>query len=59
VYANKQDSPGAMNAQEITSRLGLDMLCNRDWHIQCCSAVNGDGLTEGLEWLYHANSRRL
>ncbi|KZF26494.1 ADP-ribosylation factor [Xylona heveae TC161] len=51
VFANKQDLPNAMNAAEITNKLGLNSLRNRDWYIQSTCATSGDGLYEGLEWL--------
>lgn len=31
VFANKQDLPNAMNAAEITDKLGLHSLRNRNW----------------------------
>lgn len=31
VFANKQDLPNAMNAAEITDKLGLHALRHRDW----------------------------
>ncbi|WFD38444.1 uncharacterized protein MJAP1_001397 [Malassezia japonica] len=49
VFANKQDLPNAMNAAEITDKLGLHSLRQR----QC-----GDGLYEGLEWLSTNLKRR-
>jgi ADP-ribosylation factor protein 1 len=58
VFANKQDIPGAMKVQELTQRLGLDKLRNRDWYIQGCSAVNGDGLYEGIDWLSRSKDRK-
>ncbi|KAI1434585.1 ADP-ribosylation factor family-domain-containing protein [Xylaria sp. CBS 124048] len=51
VFANKQDLPNAMNAAEITDKLGLHSLRNRAWYIQSTCATSGDGLYEGLEWL--------
>ena len=54
VLANKQDLPNAMKVQEITERLGLNKLRNRQWYIQGASAPTGDGVYEGLDWL--ANS---
>ncbi|CAO3612206.1 unnamed protein product [Mucor fragilis] len=51
VFANKQDLPNAMNAAEITDKLGLHSLRNRHWYIQTACATSGDGLYEGLEWL--------
>lgn len=37
VFANKQDLPNAMNAAEITDKLGLHGLRQRTWYIQVCS----------------------
>jgi signal recognition particle receptor subunit beta len=34
VFANKQDLPNAMNASEITDKLGLQGLRQRTWYIQ-------------------------
>jgi len=51
VFANKQDLPNAMNAAEITDKLGLHGLKSRKWYIQSTCATSGDGLYEGLEWL--------
>jgi len=50
VYANKQDLPGALSPKEIAGQLELHKL-NTDWHIQGSTAVNGDGLYEGLDAL--------
>jgi len=51
IFANKQDLPNAMNAAEITDKLGLQSLRNRTWYIQATCATSGDGLYEGLDWL--------
>lgn len=51
VFANKQDLPNAMNAAEITDKLGLHSLRQRTWYIQATCATSGDGLYEGLEWV--------
>ncbi|XP_022800474.1 ADP-ribosylation factor 1-like [Stylophora pistillata] len=51
VFANKQDLPNAMNAAEITDKIGLHNLRNRMWYIQATCATSGDGLYEGLDWL--------
>mmetsp|Transcript_78827 Transcript_78827/g.176672 ORF Transcript_78827/g.176672 Transcript_78827/m.176672 type:complete len:182 (-) Transcript_78827:181-726(-) len=51
VFANKQDLPNAMTAAEITEKLGLHNLRNRQWFIQSACATTGDGLYEGLDWL--------
>ena len=36
VFANKQDLPNAMSAAEVTDRLGLHGLRQREWYIQVC-----------------------
>lgn len=51
IFANKQDLPNAMNAAEVTDKLGLHQLRQRNWYIQATCATSGDGLYEGLDWL--------
>lgn len=51
VFANKQDLVGAMSADEIADELNLTSIRDRPWQIQACSAKQGTGLTEGMEWL--------
>jgi len=58
VFANKQDLPNSMPAVEITQKLGLHELRNREWYIQSACATSGDGLYEGLDWLSRTLSAR-
>lgn len=58
VFANKQDYPNAMRVQEVTERLGLNKLRNRQWYIQGSSAPTGEGLYEGLDWLTEALEKK-
>lgn len=51
VYANKQDLPGALSDTAVAEGLGLTNIKNRDWSIFKTSAVKGEGLFEGLDWL--------
>ncbi|XP_057584120.1 ADP-ribosylation factor 1-like isoform X3 [Hippopotamus amphibius kiboko] len=51
VCAHKQDLPSAMNAAEITDKLGLHSLRHRNGYIQATCATSGDGLHEGLDQL--------
>eukprot|EP00966_Prymnesium_polylepis_P301928 6975549-Prymnesium_polylepis.1 len=51
VMANKQDLPNALDAAAIAAHLGLHALRRRAWHIQPCSALTGDGVGEGFDWL--------
>jgi ADP-ribosylation factor protein 1 len=58
VYANKQDLPNAMGATEMTEKLGLNSIHNRQWYIQPCCATTHVGLYEGLDWLSKALQQR-
>lgn len=51
VFANKQDLPNAMSTTEVTDKLGLHSLRQRNWFIQGCCATTAQGLYEGLDWL--------
>lgn len=54
ILANKQDVAGALSSQEIAQLLGVDTddrYKNRHWSIQGCSAVTGDGLVDGINWV--------
>jgi hypothetical protein len=51
VFANKQDQPGAKGAGEISEALQLGELRDRNWSIMACSAVDGSGVNEGMDWL--------
>ena len=42
VFANKQDLPHAMNPAEITDKLGLHNMRNRNWYIQVSSHTTLD-----------------
>ncbi|KAL3644429.1 hypothetical protein CASFOL_011732 [Castilleja foliolosa] len=51
VGGQDKDLPNAMNAAEITDKLGLHSLRQRHWYIQSTCATSGEGLYEGLDWL--------
>ena len=51
VFANKQDLPTAMTPADITEKLGLHKLRDRNWYVQPSCATTGEGLFEGLSWL--------
>ena len=51
VFANKQDQPGAKGAGDISEALQLGELRDRNWSIMACSAVDGRGVNEGMDWL--------
>ncbi|MCO5612871.1 hypothetical protein L7F22_067142 [Adiantum nelumboides] len=51
VFANKQDLPNAMNATEITDKLGLPSLNQHHSYIQSTCVTSGKVLYEGFDWL--------
>ena len=57
IFANKQDMPGAMTEAQVSQGLGLTALKDRQWKIQKSSAIKGEGLNEGLDWLANAMSQ--
>jgi small GTP-binding protein len=58
VFANKQDLPNAYSVAEITEKLQIHSIPQRNWHVQGCCGVDGTGLYEGLDWLSNAISAR-
>jgi ADP-ribosylation factor protein 6 len=51
VFANKNDLEDVMDIAEVTEKLDLHKLKDRNWHVQSSCALNGDGLLDGLTWL--------
>eukprot|EP00123_Amoebidium_parasiticum_P012095 comp21112_c0_seq1/m.28527 comp21112_c0_seq1/g.28527 ORF comp21112_c0_seq1/g.28527 comp21112_c0_seq1/m.28527 type:complete len:176 (-) comp21112_c0_seq1:333-860(-) len=51
IFANKQDLPNAMKPQEITEKLGMHRIRDRNWYVQPSCATTGEGLLDGLTWL--------
>jgi len=59
VFANKADLPGALTADEIREILGLDQIKHQHWQIFSCSAITGDNLLQGMNWITHDISSRI
>lgn len=51
IFCNKQDISGALTLEEIAEVLEIDKIEKRHWNIQACSAVTGEGLLEGVDWI--------
>ena len=51
IFANKQDLPEALYESEIVNALDLHSIKNRQWALFKTSAIKGEGLNEGFEWL--------
>jgi len=59
VFANKQDLPGALSAEDISAMLELDSIVSHHWSIHPCSAVTGDNLVTGVDWMVDDISARI
>ncbi|XP_075404999.1 ADP-ribosylation factor-like protein 14 [Tenrec ecaudatus] len=63
LLANKQDVPGALSAEDLTRMFKVKKLCSdRNWYVQPCCALSGEGLAEGFRKLSgfvksHLNAR--
>ncbi|XP_036322908.1 ADP-ribosylation factor-like protein 3 [Rhagoletis pomonella] len=51
VFANKQDLPNALTASEVAEAVQLVRLEERTWQIIGCSAVDGTGIKDGMDWV--------
>jgi len=54
IFANKQDIAGALSSEEIAEVLQLKVskrFGKRHWSILPCSAVTGEGLVDGMDWM--------
>ncbi|KAK7471225.1 ADP-ribosylation factor-like protein 2 [Stygiomarasmius scandens] len=51
VFANKRDLQGSMTENEIRDALDLNAIKSHHWRIWSCSAVTGENLVEGLDWV--------
>ena len=51
VLGNKTDVDGGMGTEELGERLGVRGVRGRNWRVQGCSGVTGDGVEEGLGWM--------
>ena len=51
IFANKQDLMNAARSSDIAEGLNLHTIRDRPWHIQACSAMNGEGVKDGLNWI--------
>mmetsp|Transcript_47065 Transcript_47065/g.120061 ORF Transcript_47065/g.120061 Transcript_47065/m.120061 type:complete len:183 (-) Transcript_47065:199-747(-) len=58
IFANKQDLPGALDDAKVAEGLGLHNIKSRDWAIFKTSAIKGEGLMEGLDWLSNMLTNR-
>lgn len=58
IYANKQDLPNALSLEEVRARLEIASFPDRAIRVQASSAVTGEGLMAGLEWMVEQVSKK-
>ncbi|TRY98496.1 hypothetical protein DNTS_014634 [Danionella cerebrum] len=51
IFANKQDLSSASAASEMAEGLNLHTYRDRVWQIQACSALTGEGVQDGMNWI--------
>jgi len=51
VYVNKQDLGTSKTPYEISRFLELNSISGHEYFLQPCSAISGNGIFEGLDWL--------
>ena len=51
IFANKQDLFNSAKASDIAEGLHLHTIRDRPWNIQACSAISGEGVRDGLNWI--------
>ncbi|KAM5540569.1 hypothetical protein V8D89_005600 [Ganoderma adspersum] len=59
VFANKQDIQGSMSSLEIRDALDLQSIQTHQWRILPCSAITGQNLVQGLDWVVGEVASRL
>jgi ADP-ribosylation factor-like protein 2 len=59
IFANKQDLPSAKSLIEIKDLLGLDDAVTHHWNIFDCSAVSGNNLLKGVDWIVEDVAKRI
>ncbi|KAI9873477.1 MAG: ADP-ribosylation factor-like protein 2 [Pleopsidium flavum] len=59
VFSNKVDVGGCMSDEKIREGLQLDAIKTHKWTIIRCSAITGENLKEGLEWVVQDARDRL
>mmetsp|Transcript_19260 Transcript_19260/g.17496 ORF Transcript_19260/g.17496 Transcript_19260/m.17496 type:complete len:155 (-) Transcript_19260:106-570(-) len=61
IFANKQDLNGALTFDKIIEYLDLNNedIAGRHWNIIACSAITGDGLINGFDWIVNDIASRI
>ncbi|OCT44666.1 ADP-ribosylation factor-like protein 2 [Cladophialophora carrionii] len=59
VFLNKTDVAGSMSEQEATQLLDLNSILTHRWVVVPCSAMTGENLEKGLDWVVQDARDRL
>jgi len=59
VFANKQDLQGALSVDEISKILTLDSIATHHCRALNCSAMTGENLLQGIDWMLDDISERI
>ncbi|EHY54103.1 ADP-ribosylation factor-like protein 2 [Exophiala dermatitidis] len=59
VFLNKIDVSGCMDVAEVTKALELEKIRTHHWTVVPCSAMTGENLEKGLEWVVQDAKDRL
>jgi signal recognition particle receptor subunit beta len=57
VFANFQDKESSLTTEKISEILKLAEIEDRQWLIQGCSTLTGEGVKEGFDWLSQYNNK--
>jgi len=59
VFLNKIDVRGGMDETEVKDALGLRDIVTHRWIVVSCSAITGENLEKGLDWVVQDARDRL
>ena len=61
IFANKQDLAGSLSLERIVDELELNQesFGKRHYSVQNCSAVTGEGLMKGIDWIVRDIGNRI
>ncbi|KAG9055361.1 hypothetical protein FS842_002426 [Serendipita sp. 407] len=59
VFANKHDIQGSLTESDIREALDLPSIKTHHWKIISCSAITGENLVTGLDWVVNDVAGRL
>ncbi len=59
IFLNKTDVAGGMSEQEATQLLDLKRILTHRWVVVPCSAMTGENLEKGLDWVVQDARDRL